>query len=80
MAEVYGGAFITICATATTNSTQSIFKLLPDNYIQESLGRGRGVVIRIPIAPDTIMTLSPMGPKGGYISDPARESLFWRAW
>jgi hypothetical protein len=54
MAEVYGGAFITICATATANSTQSIFKSLPDSYIQETLGRGTGVVIRTPIAHDTI--------------------------
>lgn len=78
MAEIYGNAFLTICAATSTNSTQSIFRNLPKDFVQESINADAGIFVRTPILHDHLIDLSTFSEADDI---PKQDHpIFYRAW
>ncbi|KAI0187194.1 heterokaryon incompatibility protein-domain-containing protein [Xylaria flabelliformis] len=78
MAEVYGKSFITICSLAGTDSLDTIFNSLPEDFIQQPLGDMGEILIRTPMRHGAIAQLPGLKPD---VEDSRRRApLFWRAW
>jgi hypothetical protein len=77
MAEVYGNAFLTICAAATIDSKQHIFQDLPEDFTQHPLGE-TGVFLRTQIIHDSLFELS--ASNVNFTMEREAAPLFWRAW
>lgn len=77
MAEVYGNAFLTICAAATIDSQQHIFQDLPEDFTQHPLGE-TGVFLRTQIVHDSLFELS--ASNLNFTMEREVAPLFWRAW
>lgn len=78
MAEVYGNAFVTICAAASADSTQSIFRTLPNDFIQQEIDGQPDVLIRTPIIHEHLIDLSTFTEASSIPKE--TNPIFYRAW
>ena len=78
MAEIYGNAFVTICAAASTDSTQSIFHTLPSDFIQQEIHGQPDVFVRTPTVHGHFIDLSTFTEASSIPKD--ANPIFYRAW
>jgi hypothetical protein len=78
MAEIYGNAFLTLCAAASKDSTESLFQSLSSNFTQQELKGYADIFVRTPILHEHLIDLSTFTEAASIPKD--AHPIFYRAW